>query len=109
MESVARNIGIDVQPPASTCTDSNCPFHGSLPVRGQLIDGVVVSTRMDRTAVVERNYMKYVGKYQRYEKRTSRFSVHNPPCLEVKTGDRVRIVECRPLSKTVSFVIVEKR
>jgi ribosomal protein S17 len=29
--------------------------------------------------------------------------------LEIKTGDEVKIMECRSLSKTVSFVIVEKR
>jgi small subunit ribosomal protein S17 len=29
--------------------------------------------------------------------------------LGVKAGDKVRIMECRPLSKTVSFVIIEKR
>lgn len=104
-----RDIGIDVKPPEATCEDRNCPFHGNLPVRGQIIDGVVVSTKMDKTAVVERNYLKYHKKYERYEKRTSRYMVHNPPCLQVNVGDKVRIMECRPISKTVSFVIVEKR
>jgi small subunit ribosomal protein S17 len=104
-----REIGIDVKPPESACDDGDCPFHGTLPVRGQIIDGVVVSTKMDKTAVVERNYLKYHKKYERYEKRTSRYSVHSPPCLSVGVGDQVRIMECRPLSKTVSFVIVEKR
>jgi small subunit ribosomal protein S17 len=105
----AKDIGIDVQPPESVCEDDNCPFHGTLPVRGQIIYGKVVSTKMNRTAVVERKYMKYQDKYERYEKRTSRYSVHNPPCLNARVGDEVRIMECRPISKTVSFVIVEKR
>ncbi len=109
MEKEARNIGIDVQAPESTCEDPNCPFHGTLPVRGQIINGVVVSPGKGGTAVVERNYMKYVKKYERYEKRTSRYPAHNPPCLEVEKGDKVRIGECRPLSKTVSFVIIGKR
>ena len=30
------------------------------------------------------------------------------PCLGLKVGDKVRIAECRPLSKTVSFVVIEK-
>jgi len=107
--SEVKDIGIEVKPPETVCEDINCPFHGSLPVRGQLIDGVVVSTKMDRTAVVERDYLKYQKKYERYEKRTSRYSVHNPPCLRASVGDRVRIMECRPIAKTVSFVIVEKR
>ena len=105
----AKNIGIDVKPPEATCDDGNCPFHGTLPIRGQIIDCVVVSTKMDNTAVVERKYLKYQEKYERYEKRTSRYSVHSPPCLSVTVGDKVRIMECRPISKTVSFVIVEKR
>ena len=44
----------------------------------------------------------------RYEKRTSRTRAHLPPCLEVSEGDRVTIGECRPLTKTVSYVVLEK-
>ncbi len=104
-----RDIGLDVKAPASSCQDVYCPFHGNLPVRGQVLEGEVVSVRMDKTAVVQRTYTRYQSKYERYEKRTSRYSVHAPPCLELQTGDRVRIMECRPISKTVSFVAVEKR
>jgi len=107
--SEVRDIGIDVKAPSATCEDKHCPFHGQLPVRGQIMEGVVVSVKMNDTAVVERNYLKYDKKYERFEKRTNRDTVHNPPCLEIATGDKVRIMECRPLSKTVSFVIVEKR
>jgi small subunit ribosomal protein S17 len=64
---------------------------------------------MNGSAVVERNYLKYDKKYERFEKRTKRYTVHNPPCLQMAVGDLVRIMECRPLSKTVSFVVVEKR
>jgi len=109
MNGEVKNIGIDVKAPQSVCDDKHCPFHGELSVRGQVIDGVVVSMKMDKTAVVEKNYLKYDQKYERYEKRSSRYSVHAPPCLEIKAGDEVRIMECRPLSKTVSFVIIEKR
>lgn len=109
MKGEIRDIGIDVKAPETECDDKNCPFHGRLVVRGSSLDGVVVSTRMDMTAIVERNYLRSVDKYERYEKRTSRYAVHNPPCLSVKVGDRVLIMECRPISKTVSFVIVGKR
>jgi len=104
----ARDIGIDVPPPAAACEDKNCPFHGSLRVRGQVFDGTVVSARMTRTAVVEREYLRYVHKYERFEKRTKRFKVHNPPCLGIQVGDGVRLIECRPLSKTVSFVAIAR-
>lgn len=109
MNGDVKDIGIDVKAPTEACEDKHCPFHGKLPVRGQVIDGVVISTKMDRTAVVEKQYLNYDKKYERYEKRTSHYSAHNPPCLNIKVGDVVSIMECRPISKTVSFVIVEKR
>ena len=103
-----RNIGLNVQGPTESCNDKNCPFHGTLPVRGQLISGVVLSKKMDNSIIVQKEYMRYIPKYERYEKRTSKYSVHCPPCLKVQPGDNVRIAECRPLSKSISFVAVEK-
>jgi len=104
----ARNIGLNVKAPAESCTDKNCPFHGTLPVRGQVITGVVASSKMQDTIMVKKEYMRYVPKYERYERRTSTYSAHCPPCIKAKVGDRVRIAECRPLSKTISFVTIEK-
>ncbi|MDP6155703.1 MAG: 30S ribosomal protein S17 [Candidatus Thermoplasmatota archaeon] len=105
----ARNIGISVPSPKKVCQDVYCPFHGKLSVRGQILEGIVSSTKMNQSAVVMRERLFYIKKYERYEKRTSRHSVHNPPCLGVRIGDRVKIAECRPLAKTVSFVIIERR
>jgi len=105
----ARDIGIDVQAPQGECADPHCPFHGGFPVRGQIIEGQVVSTKMEDSARVQREFTYYIPKYERFEKRTSRYTVHAPSCLEVKVGDRVKIMECRPIAKTKSFVIVENR
>ena len=105
----ARDIGVDVPAPKAECADPHCPFHGGFSVRGQIIDGQVVSTKMERSARVQREYLRYVPKYERYEKRTSSYNVHAPPCLSVQVGDRVKIMECRPLSKTVSFVVIEAK
>jgi small subunit ribosomal protein S17 len=77
-------------------------------VRGRVLDGVVVSAKMEKTVVVEREYLQFLPKFVRYERRRSHIPSHNPPCLDVKEGERVRIAECRPLSKTVAFVVVEK-
>ena len=93
--------------PKKTCDDRNCPFHGTLSIRGRVLDGVVISTKMDKTVVVRRDYLHYVPKLKRYERRRSHIPVHNPPCINVKEGDLVKIAECRPISKTVSFVVVE--
>jgi len=102
------NIGLDVKSPRKPCDDRNCPFHGHLSVRRKFLDGKVVSAKMTKTVTVERDYLEYVKKYTRYEKRRSRIMAHSPPCLELIEGDRVRIAECRPLSKEVAFVVVEK-
>jgi small subunit ribosomal protein S17 len=101
-------MSLILKKPKKTCDDRNCPFHGSLPVRGRVFEGAVVSAKMDKTVIVERDYLHYVPKYLRYERRHSRIPSHSPPCIDVKEGDRVVIAECRPLSKTVSFVVVEK-
>ena len=104
-----RDIGIDVREPEKECEDDNCPFHGTLPVRGQVLKGEVVSDKAPKTVVVQRSYLKKIAKYERYEKRTSKIHAYNPPCINAKVGDIVKIAECRPLSKTKSFVVVEKR
>ena len=104
---MAKNIGLNVNIPEKECDDVNCPFHGNLPVRGQVITGKVVSDRMQGSVVVSRDYLHYVKKYKRYEKRSSKLHAHNPPCLGAKVGDTVKIAECRPLSKTKTFVVVE--
>jgi len=101
-------MSLTFKKPKKTCDDINCPFHGELPIRGHVLDGMVVSSKMDKTVVVERDYLLYIPKLKRYERRRSRIPSHNPPCIEVKEGDRVVIAESRPISKTVSFVVVEK-
>ena len=103
----ARDIGLDVRAPRASCDDRHCPFHGRLSVRGQVLEGTIVSSSMQRTAVVERTLLHYIPKYERYEKRRRRYLAHHPPCLEIPLGHRVRIAETRPLSKTVSYCIVQ--
>jgi small subunit ribosomal protein S17 len=103
-----RNIGVEVTPPTQSCSDQFCPFHGKLSVRGQIINGVVVSSKMNKTAIVQREIRRVIPKYERFEKRTHRYSVHNPECINGQRGDLVKIMECRPLSKSKSFVIIER-
>jgi len=99
---------LTLKKPKKSCDDRNCPFHGGLSVRGRVLDGIVIGAKMDKTIVVRRDFQLYVPKFKRYERRHSHISAHNPPCLNVEEGERVRIAECRPISKTVSFVVVEK-
>jgi small subunit ribosomal protein S17 len=94
--------------PSNECDDPDCPFHGSLSVRGRVLEGEVVSARMEKSVVIRINYTRFDKKYERYSRKSSRITAHNPPCIDAKMGDMVRIAECRPLSKTKSFVVVEK-
>ena len=101
-------MSLSFKKPKKSCEDRNCPFHGTLSVRGRVLEGVGVSSKMDKTVVVEREYLQFSSKFVSYNRRHGHIPSHNPPCLGVKEGERVRIAECRPLSKTVAFVVVEK-
>ncbi|MBI4177413.1 MAG: 30S ribosomal protein S17 [Candidatus Aenigmarchaeota archaeon] len=105
---VKQNIGIVAKPPAGACNDAKCCWHGSLPVRGRVFEGKVISNRASRTVVVKWGYSKFIPKYQRYERRNTTVRAHSPECMQARMGDTVKIAECRPLSKTKSFVVVEK-
>lgn len=104
---MTRDPGIDVKLPEDACDDPNCPFHGTLSVRGIKLEGTVVSTKMHKNIVIERERRVYNKKYERYEKRRSRKHAHIPPCIKKSVGDHVIIMECRLISKAVSFVVVE--
>jgi small subunit ribosomal protein S17 len=101
--------GLEVVAPRKKCQDARCPFHGNLKVRGRLLSGKAVSTSARGFTVVEMEYLHMVTKFNRGERRRSRVNAHVPPCMEVNDGDTVTIGECRPLSKTISFVVVESK
>ena len=109
-----RNIGIPgVSPPkvkAEECHDKNCPFHGNTRIRGKITKGVVVSKKSRNTVIIKRDYVQFVKKYQRYERRNSRLACHLPECLrtEINIGDSVRVGESRKISKTIAFIILDK-
>ena len=94
--------------PEKTCNDPSCPFHGSLKIRGRILEGVVDNAKMDKAVTVRIDYLKYATKYKRYERRHSHISAHNPPCINATENDHVKIAECKPICKTVSFVVIEK-
>ena len=105
-----RDIGVDVKTPEGEWDgNDNCPYHGRLRLRGQIIEGTVSSSMMSDSIVVERQTTRYMKKYERYEKRTRTYAAHLPSCIDgVEIGDSVRIMECRPLSKPVKFCVIEK-
>lgn len=72
----------------------------------QLI-GKIVSDKAQKTAVVEVESLKEHPKYLKRYKNHKRFKAHNEKG-EYKTGDRVVIEECRPLSKEKRWIIKGK-
>ena len=93
---------------AIKCNDVFCPMHGKLKTRGRTFTGTVVSSKAQKSAVIEWARKRVIPKYERYEKRKTRIQVHNPACMDAKEGDIVDIEECRPLSKTKKFVITKR-
>ncbi len=67
--------------------------------------GVVSSDKMQKTVVVRVDRLVLHTKYRRYVKRTSRFMAHDE--LGATVGDKVRIVETRPLSTRKRWRVVE--
>ncbi|MBU0461752.1 MAG: 30S ribosomal protein S17 [Nanoarchaeota archaeon] len=102
-----RNPGVKVDVPSKSCDDKNCPFHGSLKLRGKSFIGKVISSKMQRSAVVSWEGKIFVPKFERYKKTRTKVAVHNPDCVNAQEGDLVKIHECRPLSKRKHFVIAK--
>src|SRR3989344_1870005 len=78
----------------------------SLSLRGRTFVGTVISARMQKTVTVEWERKHFLKKYERYEKRKSKVKAHNPESVSAKEGDIVKIMECRPISKTKNFIVI---
>ncbi|XP_050728646.1 40S ribosomal protein S11-like isoform X1 [Eriocheir sinensis] len=107
-----RQVGLGFKAPREaiegTYIDKKCPFTGNVSIRGRILTGVVQKLKMQRTITIRRDYLHYVRKYNRFEKRHRNMSVHLSPCFrDVKPGDIVTVGECRPLSKTVRFNVLK--
>ncbi|KAK9269775.1 hypothetical protein L1049_001553 [Liquidambar formosana] len=106
-----KSVGLGFKTPRDaiegTYIDKKCPFTGNVSIRGRILTGNCHSAKMMRTIIVRRNYLHFVKKYQRYEKRHSNIPAHVSPCFRVKEGDHVIIGQCRPLSKTVRFNVLK--
>lgn len=72
---------------------------------GKVLSGVVVSDKMQDTVVVSVTRFVKHPKYRKFIKRMKKYHAHNPE-NKAKMGDKVTIKECRPISKTKKFVVV---
>ena len=106
---MTRNIGIAVKKSTRSPIDSekNNPFNGTLSIRGKLFHGIVVNAKAKNTVTIEKKSSISFSKFRRYGRSKNRIHAHVPSNLDVKEGDHVIAAECRPISKSVSFVIIE--
>ncbi|ERF71313.1 40S ribosomal protein S11 [Endocarpon pusillum Z07020] len=106
-----KDIGLGFKTPKEAITgsyiDKKCPFTGMVSIRGRILTGKVVSTKMHRTLIIRREYLHFIPKYARYEKRHSNLAAHVSPAFRVEDGDTVTVGQCRPLSKTVRFNVIK--
>ncbi|XP_037024694.1 40S ribosomal protein S11 isoform X2 [Bradysia coprophila] len=107
-----REVGLGFKTPREaidgTYIDKKCPFTGNVRIRGRILTGIVQKLKMQRTIVIRRDYLHYIRKYSRFEKRHRNMSVHLSPCFrDVEIGDIATIGECRPISKTVRFNVLK--
>ena len=100
-EGVAKAVasGVDAQPGDATGSEA-----GKRGRRAEKI-GVVASDKMEKTVVVRVDRLIRHPKYRRYVRRTSKFMAHDEKGATV--GDKVRIVETRPLSARKRWRVVE--
>nr|ACI68815.1 40S ribosomal protein S11 [Salmo salar] len=79
-----KSVGLGFKTPREaidgTYIDKKCPFTGNVSIRGRILSGVVTKMKMQRTIVIRRDYLHYIRKYNRFEKRprTCRSISHLP-------------------------------
>ena len=63
-----RNVGLGFKTPKlaleGSYVDKKCPFTGNVSIRGRILKGMVISTKMTRTVVIRRDYLNWCGKYR---------------------------------------------
>ncbi len=77
-------------------------------VRKKRLKGTVVSNAMQKSVVVAVNTLKEHGKYKKRYRSTSKYKAHDEK-EAFKKGDRVEIVECRPISRDKRWRVLYKK
>ncbi len=73
----------------------------------RILQGTVVSDKGDKTVIVKVERRLTHPLYKKTIRRSKRYAAHDE-ANQYKIGDVVRIEECRPLSKTKSWLVIEK-
>jgi small subunit ribosomal protein S17 len=106
---MTRNIGLPVKELKKKPieNENNNPFNGSLSIRGKIFEGIVINAKAKGTVVIERESLIEFSKFKRFGRSKNKIHAHVPSNLDIQEGDYVVAAECRPISKSVSFVVVE--
>ena len=91
------------------CKDMACPKHGNISIRGRSFKGTVIK-KFPKRITIEFERTLYIKKYERYAKKKTKLHARLPECMndEVEIGDYVEIKECRPISKIIHFIVIQK-
>jgi small subunit ribosomal protein S17 len=100
-ETLAHAVAPNVDSQAGNAAGTEAGKRGN---RAQKV-GVVASDKMEKTVVVRVDRLIKHPKYRRYVRRTSKFMAHDETGATI--GDKVRIVETRPLSARKRWRVVE--
>ena len=93
----------------AVCNEKDCHIHGNLKSRGRIFEGKVIK-KFNKRVAIEFERMIYVKKYERYKKSRTKIHARLPACMEkeIQIGDLIKVQECRPLSKIIHSVVIEK-
>ena len=100
-ERLAHEVAPNVDSQAGDASGAEAGKRGN---RAQKV-GIVASDKMEKTVVVRVDRLVKHSKYRRYVRRTSKFMAHDETGAGI--GDKVRIVETRPLSARKRWRVVE--
>jgi len=109
-EGISTAEGVPTAELVSSIEEAEAPSEASAPTtkdRGHRVQkvGTVSSDKMQKTVVVRVDRLVLHRKYRRYVRRTSKFMAHDE--LGATVGDKVRIVETRPLSTRKRWRVIE--
>ena len=81
-------------------------FAKKMPIgtRGRRFEGFVIK-KFPKRAVIEFERTVYVQKYERFYKKKTKLHARLPENLVLEVGDYVELMECRPLSKIIHFIV----
>ena len=81
--------------------------HQKVRTRGRIFEGIV-KKKFPKRVVIEFERTVFVPKYERFYKKKTRIHARLPEHIPIEVGDYIRVQECRPLSKIIHHMVIEK-